>query len=677
MNQGQALTQTGVSLGTPTYMSPEQAFAEKDIDGRSDEYSLACVLYEMLTGQPPFTGPNAQAIMARHSMAAVPSMQIVRNTIPDEVEDLVQRALAKSPADRFPTLGEFAAELKECVIDHATVTRRIDRRTLSRPVPKVQKKKPWVAIGLVAAGLVVVGFGAWTLWGKPRSTSAAEGGRDLRNVAVLYFDDLSSSGKLGYLAEGLTENLIDRLSHVTGLDVISKSGVAMFRGRDVSVDSIASVLSVGTLVRGTVEQDGERAKVSVRLVNGNSGEVLERAEFEQPLTNVLAAQDSLATKVEELLRKRVGNEVRLRTQRLGTSNATAWTLLQRAEKLRKDAEAGASSGDTAQSATTFSVADSLLAQAETMDPAWVDPIINRARVALSQLRWIDDPLHAEPIVNAGLAAANRAVAKAASNADALQVRGRLEYRKWQLGLAKNTREADQLLSDAERDLKSAVETDPTLADAWGTLSAVYNQKDQLTDAKLAAQKAYDQDAFLTETDQLLWRLYATSYDLEQFNDAIRWCEEGGRRFPAKEAFIRCRLWLLTTPAARQSNWASAWSDYDRLKALTPPQQWRFREHEMKMLVAAGLARAGLADSARRVLVSARGNSQVDPQGELYAREAMVRIQLGTPQDLDEVFKLLKSYFSVNPIHRKGFLETDYWWWRSIKGDPRFRQLVAG
>src|SRR5215208_2865587 len=201
---GGALTKTGMSLGTPTYMSPEQAFAEKDIDGRSDMYSLACVLFEMLTGEPPFTGPNAQAIMARHSMSEVPSMQIVRATVPDEVEDVVQKALAKAPADRFPTLGEFAQELQECVIDHATVTRRIDRRTLARPVPKAaqQSNRKYIIAGVAVALLLVGGFGAWRFFGRSTATaSPTAGGFEPSRVAVMYFDDVSPNRQLAYMAD--------------------------------------------------------------------------------------------------------------------------------------------------------------------------------------------------------------------------------------------------------------------------------------------------------------------------------------------------------------------------------------------------------------------------------------------------------------------------------------------
>jgi serine/threonine-protein kinase len=675
MSQGAALTQTGVSLGTPTYMSPEQAFAEKDIDGRSDEYSLACVLYEMLTGQPPFTGSNAQAIMARHSMSAVPSMQIVRNTIPDEVEDLVQRALSKSPADRFPTLADFATELQECVIDHATVTRRIDRRTVQRPIPKVASKRKYAIAAMIAIPVLIAGLVAWKILGRSSSSNVVAGKYAANHIAVLYFDDVSAGHNLGYLADGLTESLIERLSQVSALDVVSKSGAATFRHSDASPDSIAKVLSTGILVKGAVDQAGDKLNVSVRLIDGNSGADIDRKTFTLPAANILKTQDSLATQVADFLRPNVGQEVRLREQRLGTSNAAAYTLLQRAERLRKDGEDQAAANDTASSVKSFSSAVSLLAQAENMDQGWVDPITAEARVALSQARATSQPITARPAIDAGLAAANRAVAKSSKDADALEVRGMLQYRKWELSLTNSPREAEELLDLAEKDLKAAVEIDPTKADSWNTLSAIYNQKDQFVDAKLAAQKAYEQDAYLSGTDKVLWRLYATSYDLEQFTDAVKWCEEGGRRFPTSEIFVRCRLWLLTTPGTK--NIPQAWADYATLEKLTTPQIWKFRRHEAKMLVAAGIAQDGMLDSARHVLVSARAGPEDDPQGQLYAREAFIRSLFHTPADTDEAFNLLKRYLSTNPIHRKGFAESQSWWWKTLKQDPRFQQLVSG
>src|SRR5258705_1886925 len=117
---GDKLTQTGLAIGTPAYMPPEQASGSGLVDRRSDIYSLACVLYETLAGQPPFTGPTAQAIMARHSLDAVPRLKIVRDAIPDELEVVIERALEKAPADRHQTSGEFAKALTAATTGRAS-----------------------------------------------------------------------------------------------------------------------------------------------------------------------------------------------------------------------------------------------------------------------------------------------------------------------------------------------------------------------------------------------------------------------------------------------------------------------------------------------------------------------------------------------------------------------------
>ena len=681
---GGALTKTGMSLGTPTYMSPEQAFAEKDIDGRSDMYSLACVLFEMLTGEPPFTGPNAQAIMARHSMSEVPSMQIVRQTIPDEVEDVVQKALAKAPADRFATVDEFAQELQECVIDYHTTTRRTmsttramrgttTRRTAALPPPTPWWKKPTV-LAAAAALIIALGSGAWWLTGRTSNAAAAGSGFSPTRVAVLYFDDVSSGRQLGYMADGLTESLIDQLSTVSALDVISKSGVRQFRGDSASLDSIARVLNAGTLVRGTVEEEGDKVRVTVRFVDGNSGADVDRKSFEQPKGDVFAMRDKLAVEVADFLRTRVGEEVKLRETKAGTTNVAAWTIVQRAEKLRKDGETQAARGDTAASRTSFAVADSLLTQATGLDRNWTEPIVRRAAVALSRVRVSREPLDAKPWLEKGIAETSQILAKE-RNADAFELRGMLRYGVWTRSLARNPKHATALLDSAQADLSEAVKIAPVKADSWNVLSEVYAQKDDPINAKVASQRAYEADAFLSGADIVLWRLYATSYDLEQFADAVKYCDEGARRFPENRLFVRCKLWLYTTRAVTP-NPDEAWQYYEKLGRLTPARQWEYAQHEGRMLVAATLARAGGLDSARKVLVGARADPKVDPQGSLSGVEAFIWTLFGTPKDTVEAINVLRRFLSANPQHRAGYAESQSWWWKGLKTRPDFMELVG-
>src|SRR3954462_9391026 len=205
------LTQTGMSVGTAAYMSPEQ-FSGEHIDGRSDMYSLACVLYEMLVGEVPFTGPNAIAIMARHTMELPPSIQIVRGTVPDELEGAIMHALEKVPADRFATVAQLKAAL---LGEGATSTyaRRTRANTTTLRRPPVRRRRRTLLYGALAIVLLGSGSLAGRYYWVNRSAvrHIAPGDVDLRRLAVLYLEDLSRDSSLHDVATGLTKSLIAQL----------------------------------------------------------------------------------------------------------------------------------------------------------------------------------------------------------------------------------------------------------------------------------------------------------------------------------------------------------------------------------------------------------------------------------------------------------------------------------
>src|SRR5258708_2262119 len=324
------LTQAGTVIGTAAYMSPEQATGSADIDGRSDQYSLGCVVYELLVGETPFTGPTAQAIMARHTMDVVSPPSIVRDSIPDTMETALLRALAKVPADRYPTIMLFAEALARPSGTTAAMRRRSTvgapatrRQSITMQVP-IPGWRPVLRYGVPALVLLL---GAWfthgVWWGRHGAAAAAKGA-DPRRLAVLYFHDRSPGRSLGYLADGLTETLIYELSQAESLQVISRNGVAPYRDANVSTDSIARALGVGTVVDGTVSQSGNEVQVNVAMINPANGSVISSPPLTRLREDLFALQDPLAKEVSQSLRVRLGQVVRELQVRSGTNSVAAW-----------------------------------------------------------------------------------------------------------------------------------------------------------------------------------------------------------------------------------------------------------------------------------------------------------------------------------------------------------------
>ncbi len=241
------LTDPGFSVGTPIYMSPEQVSG--GVDGRSDVYSLGCVVYEMLTGEPPYTGPTAVAVVTRHAVSPIPPIRTIRPDASDAIERALIRALAKAPADRFATADEFALALEA----HSTGV-----------TPAVE-----------ANGTVTLES----------------------SIAVLPFVDLSRERDQSYLCEGIAEELRDALGRLGSLRVASRTSAFALTGQNLDVREIGRRLNVRSVLEGAVRAAGDRLRVSVTLTNVEDGYQSWSVRYDRAMTDVFEVQDEIARTV--------------------------------------------------------------------------------------------------------------------------------------------------------------------------------------------------------------------------------------------------------------------------------------------------------------------------------------------------------------------------------------------
>ena len=239
------LTRAGVGMGTPAYMSPEQAEGDSNVDARADQYSLACVLYELLAGQPPFTGFNANAVLARQVLDPVPPITTLRPGVPGSVRQAIERALSKVRADRFGTVLEFLAALE------------------APEVPAVAAKK---------------------------------------SIVVLPFTNLSPDPENAYFADGLMEEVIADLSRVRALTVISRTSSIKLRNTDWDLRRIGRELNVRYALEGSVRRAGSTLRITAQLIDVETDAHLWAEKYTGSVDDVFDLQERLSRHIVEALR---------------------------------------------------------------------------------------------------------------------------------------------------------------------------------------------------------------------------------------------------------------------------------------------------------------------------------------------------------------------------------------
>jgi serine/threonine-protein kinase len=242
---GPGITQLGVSVGTPAYMSPEQASGDDDLDGRSDLYSLGCTMFEMLTGKVPFTGPTTSSVIAQRFTTNAPAVVTFRPSVPGTINRAVAKLLERDPANRFRT----GAELIDVM----------------------------------------------------RSKSMLPDSND-KSIAVLPFANMSADADNEYFSDGITEEIINALVQVPGLRVAARTSVFAFKGKSEDLRSVAEKLGVQSLLEGSVRKAGNRIRITAQLINAADGLHIWSERFDRELDDIFEVQDDIARTIASRLK---------------------------------------------------------------------------------------------------------------------------------------------------------------------------------------------------------------------------------------------------------------------------------------------------------------------------------------------------------------------------------------
>ena len=354
----QSLTTMGVALGTPTYMSPEQAVADPHVDHRADLYAFGVVAYELLAGRPPFSGANPQQVLAAHVTAAAPPLTSYRS-VPPALAALVMRCLEKRPADRPQSAEELIPQLEAVLTPSGGITPTATAPVPAAAAPRSRRPAIGAGIGLVA---LLAALAAWRvirhpLAGAPGTPSAASAPK---RVGVLPFESRSRDTSDAYLGDGMATDLTTALAGMKGLHVVSRSSAFALRGK--TAREAGTALTAEAMVEGTVGKVENGLRVTVSLVNVADEAVLWSQRYDVTEKDLYALQDSTATAIASVLGVGVARRADASVASRRTANPEAHDLVLRGQFLvEQNSEAG------------LHQAIALFERAAALDSTYADP----------------------------------------------------------------------------------------------------------------------------------------------------------------------------------------------------------------------------------------------------------------------------------------------------------------
>jgi TolB-like protein len=710
---GTTLTQTGLAVGTPQYMSPEQASGDPDLGSRSDIYSLAAVCYEMLAGEPPFSGVNLQAMIAKMMTSDAPSVRVLRPSVPQSVDAILQKALARVPADRWATAGDFSRALE-------SAERSTHTETFTPPAASAQRSRrrrvPATALALILG--VLVGGGMLFAWrSKARDVAGTDASGAIR-LAVLPFENLGDTSD-AYFADGVTEAVRGKLTGLPGIEVIGSASSAQYRKSTKSPQQIGQELGVRYLLIGHVRWakgagGTSRVQVSPELVDVGTAADKWQQPFDAPLTDVFAVQADIAGKVAHALQVALTPVAQQALTARPTADLAAYDAYLRGQDMERRGNSSdilhRAAGEYLEATrrdSTFALAWAALGDAQALDffngfalPALGDSADHASARALALAPNL-------PEAHGARASYYRFVRGDAERALEEYHKG-LALEPGNVPLLRRAAGAEQQAGRwdaAIADYKQATKLDPQSAAAFGVLGSAQLRLRDYADAQQSLDRALAlrPDNLASIEGRAMVSLMRG--DLAEARAVIHAAPPSVDR-AALLAYVATYYdlgWVLDSAQDRQllSLGAVAFDNDEATRNVVFAEQYRYRGDTARM--------RAYADTARTAIELQLRKAPDDPQGHFFLglmwaylgnkpaamREAERGIALQSTtgdatggyydQQLARIYVAIgqpeKALDKLEPLLRKPYLLSNAWLridpnFAPLRGNPRFERLIA-